>query len=251
VKASILILTAALAAATAMAQPNPPDDATQKKIIADARAKALAYANELPDFVCRQVTRRNEDPKGTNQWRTMDTVNEQLTFVNHKEEYRTISVNGKKAGDRSNQILRSTDFIDPLLWIFDPKYKAEISWSSWDALRGHRVHVLGFRVTKENSPYVLKGPKNQQATIGFFGVVNVDSESGAILKVGIIATDIPTTFPVQGVANELNYEFAKIGDHYFVVPLKADLHSKEGKMLIWNEVEFHDFAKPPAQTAAK
>ncbi|HWZ31965.1 MAG TPA: hypothetical protein VNX18_11550 [Bryobacteraceae bacterium] len=249
-----IILSAGLAATAIMlAQPLPPDDATQKKIIADATAKALAYVNDLPDFVCRQVTRRNEDPKGTNQWKTMDTVNEQLTLLNRKEEYRTLSVNGKKASgeNRPGGLLRSSDFANYLSWIFDPKAKAEISWSQWDALRGHRVHVLGFRVKPENSQFVISKGKGQPVTAGIFGVVSVDSESGSILKVGIIATDVPASFPVQGSAIEANYEFAKIGDHYFVVPLKADLHSKEGKMLVWTEVEYHDYRKPGAETASK
>ena len=238
-----------LVAATGFAQPNPPDDETQKKIIAETTAKALAYSKELPDFVCRQVTRRNEDAKGTNQWRTFETINEQLTFVNHKETYRMIAVNGKKTSSEQNRpagMMQSNEFADFLSWIFDPKAKAEINWSNWEALRGHRVHVLGFRVKQENSQFVLSKGKGQQVTAGFFGVISVDSESGSILKLGIVATDIPATFPIQGVAVELSYEFSKIGDHYYLLPLRADLHSKEGKTLIWKEVEFHDYSKPDA-----
>jgi len=248
VKLTIVLL---LTACAAFAQPNPPDEPTQKKIIADATAKALSYWKELPDFVCRQVTRRNEDPKSLNQWKTLETINEQLTFIDHKEEYRTISINGKKPSNDQNRagLLRSSEFADYLNWIFDPKSKVEISWSQWDALRGHRVHLLGYRVKPENSQWVISKGKGQQVTAGMFGVISVDSESGAILKIGFVATDIPASFPVQGVAIEINYEFAKIGDHYYVVPLKADLHSKEGKTMIWNEVEFHDFRKPDAPAA--
>ncbi len=240
---------AALIACAAFAQPNPPDEETQKKIIAETAAKALSYSKELPDFICRQVTRRNEDPKGLNQWRTAETINEQLTFIKGREEYRTISINGKKtSGDQNRQsgLIHSTELADYLNWIFDPKAKADITWSQWDTLRGHRVHVLGYRVKPENSQYVISRGKGQQFTAGIFGVVSVDSESGSILKVGLIATDVPATFPIQGSAIEANYEFAKIGDHYYNVPLKVDLHSKEGKMMIWNEVEFHDYRKPDA-----
>ena len=232
-------------ATNALAQPNPPDEGTQKKIIADATAKALAYSKELPDFVCRQVTRRNEDPKGTNQWKTVETINEQLTFLGRREDYRTISINGKKAGGESRAaIMKSSDFAEYLGWIFDPKAKAVIAWSQWDALRGHRVHVLGYSIKPENSQWVLSKGKGQQVTAGIFGVIDVDSETGAILKVGLIATDVPASFPIQGSAIEVNYDFAPLGEHYFLLPLKADLHSKEGKAMIWNEVEFHDFKKP-------
>lgn len=248
----ILLLPVAALALAQTNPPAPPDDETAKKIIEDTRAKALSYSRELPDFTCRQITRRNEDPKGLNQWRVLETINEQLNYINRQEDYRLIAVNGKKSGSQTppGGILHSSEFADVLNWIFDPKSKAEISWSQWEALRGHRVHVLGFRVAKENSQFVVSKSKGEKITAGMFGVINVDAESGAILKVGIIATDIPASFPVQGVAMELNYEFAKIGDHYYVVPLKADLHSKEGKTLIWNEVEYRDFRKPGPETAS-
>ncbi len=235
-----------LVAGHALAQPPDPDDDQKKKIIEAARARALAYSKELPDFTCRQVTRRSEDPKGLNQWRTLETINEQLDFIGHKEEYHTISVNGKKTENHSGGLMRSSEFADFLTWIFDPKYKAEIAWSKWDALRGHRVHELGFRVTPENSKFTVSKGKGQAVTAGMFGVIDVDSESWSILKLGIVATDIPAHYPVQGVATELHYEFAKLGDHYYLLPFKADLHSKEGKTQIWNEIEFHDFRKPEA-----
>jgi hypothetical protein len=243
---------AILLAGCVFAQPNPPDDAGQKKIIADATALALSYSKDLPDFVCRQVTRRNEDPKGLNRWRTIETINDQLSFIGHKEEYRALSINGKKvSSENRTPLMHSTEFADFLSWVFDPKAKAEITWSQWDALRGHRVHLLGFHVKQENSQYVLSRGKGQQATAGMFGVINVDSESGSILKLGVVATDLPANFPMQQVAIELNYEFAKIGDHYFLLPLRADLHSKEGKSMIWNEVEFHDYRKPGAEGSSK
>ncbi len=236
-----LILFAALAL---VAQPPDPDDATKTKIVEAVRAKALAYAKDLPDFECRQVTRRNEDPKGLNQWKTLETVNEQLTYINGKEEYRTIAVNGKKSSsDGHAPVMRASDFADFLSWVFDPAVKADIGWSKWDGLRGHRVHELGFRVTKDNSKYVITKGKGQQATAGMFGLIDADSESYSVLKLGIVATDVPANFPIQGTAIELHFEFVKLGEHYYLLPQKADIHGKEGKMLTWTEVEYHDFKK--------
>jgi hypothetical protein len=235
-----------------MAQPPDPDEAGKKKIIDDARAKGLAYAKELPDFVCTQLTRRNIDPKGTSQWRKLDTVNEQLSFIKGAEEYRVIAVNGKKLEaehNRPSDSLSSSEFTKLLTWTFDPKTEAELTWSQWDTLRGHRVHTLGFRVKADHSQYTIGKAKNP-ITVGYFGVINVDAESGAILKLGLVATDIPAKYPIQGVTVEFNYEFAKVGDHYFVLPLKADLHAKEGKSLTWNEVEYSNYRKPGSETAS-
>ena len=60
--------------------PNPPDEPSQKKLIEDTIAKARAYEKDLPDYVCSQVTIRNDDPKGTNQWKMLGSTNEELTY---------------------------------------------------------------------------------------------------------------------------------------------------------------------------
>ncbi len=245
--------------ATALAQrevqtgPNPPDEPSQKKIIDDTIAKARAYEKELPDFVCSQVTIRNEDPKGTNQWKMLGSTNEELTFLHGQEEYRTVAINGKKVTGESGHaasVLTANDFATYLHWTFDTSAATEISWSSWDALRGHRVHVLGFRVQKDHSQLTVGKGKNAIPS-GFFGVINVDADSGAILKLGLVPTDIPPTSPMQAYSLELNWDFAKVGDHYYVLPYRADQHYKEAKKtLVWNEVEYRDYRKPGAEPAA-
>lgn len=248
-----------LAATAAFAQrepqptgPPPLDEAAQKKLIEDTIVRAHAYVKELPDFVCTQVTRHNEDLKSTNQWRTLETVNEQLSFIGGKQQYEMIHVNGKKANENASRpawVMPMSDFTKFLQWTFDPKSQAEINWSNWDALRGHRVHLLGFKVTKEHSPWTVQKGKGEPIQTGFFGVVNVDSETGAILKLGVIATDLPKTYPISALSLEMHWEFAKVGDHWYLVPFRAEEHTKEGKMLTWNEVEFRDYHKPGATAA--
>lgn len=248
-----LLLAAAYAQREQQTGPNPPDEPSQKKIIEDTVAKARAYQKELPDFVCSQITIRNEDPKGMNQWKMLGSTNEELTFLHGKEDYKTLAVNGKKVSsepNRPNVILDASDFTTNLNWTFDLTSEAQISWSNWDALRGHRVHVLGFRVAKEHSKFTV-GKGKLQISSGFFGVIDVDADSGAILKLGIVATDLPATYPMQAFSLELNWDFAKVGDHYYVLPYRADQHYKEGKKsLVWNEIEFRDYRKPGADSAS-
>ncbi len=234
--------------------PPPLDDAQQKKLIEDTTARARAYPKEMPDFVCTQITRRNEDLKGVNQWRTLETVNEQLTFLGGKQQYEMIHVNGKKVNENAPRpawILPVSDFTKFLEWTFDPKSQAQINWSNWDALRGHRVHLLGFKVLKANSPWVVQRGKGEPIQTGFVGVIDVDSETGAILKLDVVTSDLPKTYPVSAMSLEFNWEYAKVGDHWYLLPYHAEQHAREGKALTWNEVEFRDFHKPGATATAR
>jgi hypothetical protein len=237
-----------LASAAAYSQPDPNAE-EQKKIFADVTANALQYSKNMPDFMCRQVTRRNVDQTGTGQrWKQLDTVNEELTISGGKENYRVIAVNGKAADnlthDRLGNLTSASDFANILQYIFDPKSKTEFNWTQWDSLRGHRVHVIGFKVTQENSQYVVAKSKGHQVTASIFGLIYADAETGSVLRITFVAGDIPAKFPVQGVTLDLNYEFTKVGDQISLLPMKGDIHSKEGKTMIWNEVEFRDFRKP-------
>src|SRR5437899_5500384 len=58
----------------------PPDSIEQARILAEVRDNVLNYTNRLPDYICTQVTRRYYDPSGTENWRLMDTIQENLTF---------------------------------------------------------------------------------------------------------------------------------------------------------------------------
>jgi hypothetical protein len=245
-------------AATAAAQndlPLPPDDAAQKKVIADVIARALQYTKELPEFTCEVVTRRNLDPTGTRQhWKIVETVHEQLTFAGNKEDYKTLSSNGKKGGEgRPTAAVSASDFASLISWLFDPKSQAEMSWNNWDSVRGHRVHAINAKVKVDHSPFTV-GKGKGQIPAGLQAMVYADSDTGSIMRIAAVASDIPAKYPIQSVSFDFYYDFAKIGDHYYLLPVKAETQTKEGaKLLTWNEVDFRDYRKPgaPASTAQK
>jgi hypothetical protein len=248
------LILLALAAVSAYPQADP-NEAEQKKLIADITAKALEYTASLPNFVCTQVTRRNVDPTGTSQrWKLVDTINEELTFSGKKESYKVVAVNGKPANvthDKLGGLTSSGEFGSILGYIFDPKAKAEFNWTQFESLRGHRVHTIGFKVAQANSQMTITAGKGQQVTASFFGLLYADTETGSVLRIALVAGDIPAKFAIQGVTMDLNYEFVKVAEQVYLLPLKADIHSKEGKSMIWNEVEFRGYRKFGADTAVK
>lgn len=229
-----------------------PDPAAQKQIIADVKAKALDYLKASPNFTCTQVMRHNVDPSGTNtKWKLLDTIHERITLVGQKEDYEVLSVGGKKPGNPENRpagLMTIAEFNSVLANIFDPKAKAEFTWSKWESLRGHRVHEIGYRVAKENSSMTL-GKKD--LTVGLLGLLYADADTGAVLRIANAETDIPAKYPISAVSMDLHWEYVKLGDQLVLLPLKADLHEKEGKSLVWNEIEFRDYAPETVKKSAR
>lgn len=224
--------------------PAPLEDAEQKKLIADVTARALQYSKELPEFVCTQVTRKNEDPTGTShRWKLTDTIHEEVTFRGNKEEYREVSLNGKKIDgeSRHGDLISTASFAEAISFVFDPKYHATFQWAKWDSLRGHRVHEIAWAIKLEDSPLAV-GKK--QVKTALLGVVDADADTGAVLRIMMIANGLTKNSPLQALTREFHYDFAKIGDHYYLLPLKADIQSRDGKKVMWDEYEFRDYRKP-------
>ena len=81
-------------------------------------------------------------------------------------------------------------------------------------------------------------------------MVYADAETGNIMRVIVIASS-PAKFPITNVTYDLTYDFAKIGDQRLVLPVKSDYHAKDGKSLLWTEVEFHRYRLPGAEATGK
>ena len=71
-------------------------------------------------------------------------------------------------------------------------------------------------------------------------IVNTAAQQAVIF----VADNLPPSFPVQEVFQELDYDQISVGEgHQFVLPLKVTVRSRAGKMLSKNEIEFRMYRK--------
>jgi hypothetical protein len=231
-----------------------PDSIEQKRILAEVTENALNYSNNLPNFLCTQVTRRNIDPSGTENWRLVDTIQEQLSYFDHHENYKVTMVNAKMVTNMTHDQLggatSSGEFGSIMYEIFSPESETEFNWERWATLRGRRMYVFNFRVPQSRSKYnIYHGGSKREIIAGYRGLVYADRDTGIVMRIKLDCEDIPLDFPIQNVSLDLNYDFVKIADQEFVLPLKAELRSREGRYLVKNEVEFHLYRKFGTETS--
>ena len=62
-------------------------------------------------------------------------------------------------------------------------------------------------------------------------------------RITLHADGIPPLYPVQDVSLMLDYEYTRIGDADYLLPLNFDLRSREGRVLIKNEVDYDNYRK--------
>ncbi len=70
-------------------------------------------------------------------------------------------------------------------------------------------------------------------------------------RITLHADGIPPDFPVQDVSLALDYDYTRIGEADYLLPLEFELRSREGSHLIKNDVSYQDYRKFAADTSIK
>jgi len=231
----------------ALKLPPPPDSKEQAAVLKDVTEYALLYAKNLPNFICTQVTRRYVDPSGLEFWRLQDTVLTRLSYFEQKEDYKVVMVNNNAVNNLSyNELGGSTssgEFGSMLKQIFNPETQARFEWDHWATLRGKRMHVFSYHVSQAHSDWAVVYERSQKIVPAYHGMIYVDKDTLAVMRVTLEAEDIPVSFPVQMANTVLDYDFIDISGKEFILPMKASLRMRSGKMLVKNDTEFRLYKK--------
>ena len=239
-------------------QPPPADE--QAKLLDSVRNYALNYTNGLPDFICLEQNRRYTDTTGMQAWRQVDVLTARLSFFNQQEEYKLVSQNGRPIPDKSYASLEGAismgDFGSAMLDIFDPASQAIFAWNRWTVLRGRLTHVFSYRIPLESSKYTIewgeRGSSVQRVKVAHRGSIFVDDDLTMIVRIDQEAVSIPPSFPIRQAQATLDYDFIKIGDREFFLPLIAtsEIHGRGG---LWtkNVKEFRMYQKFSADAMIK
>jgi len=231
----------------------PPDSIEQARVLHDFVENARNYAQTLPNYMCVQVTRRRVDRSGTENWQLQDTIQEQLSYVDHKEDYKVVMINNRSVSNIGHLELggatSSGEFGSIYSEIFAPETNTDFEWDHWATLRGRRMYVFSFRVDPSRSKYsIYDGDTRRTIIAGYHGLIYVDRDTLTVMRWKLDCDHIPSDFPIKNVQQDVNYDFVKIADSQYVLPLKSEVRSSRGKYLSWNETEFHLYRKFAADT---
>jgi hypothetical protein len=232
----------------------PPSLEEQDRIIRQVREYAMNYTDRLPDFLCTQVTRRYVDPSGMEFWHPEDVLTARLSYAERKENYQLILVNNRAVYGSNFEALggatSSGEFGSMLKEVFDPESQADFHWDHWGKLRGRQAYAFGYRVAQNRSKWHVNYQRTQDIVPGYHGLIYVDQESLAVLRLTLEA-ELPADFPLQQVSDTLDYDMATISGKDYMLPLKAVVRMREGKILAKNDVEFRLYRKFSAETEIK
>jgi hypothetical protein len=233
----------------------PPLKEEIDQVLEQVSAYARDYSKQLPNFICVQRTLRYYDPSGMEFWQRDSTILAQLTYFEQKEDYKIVMVDNRATTGMSFEKLGGAtsagEFGSMLKEIFDPQSHARFQWERWATLRGRRMHVFSYRVAQPYSKWSILYQRTQQVTPGYRGLVYVDRDTTMVMRVTLEAEDIPVSFPVQAASQVLDYDFAKIADQEYLVPIKSVMRMREARLVVKNETEFRLYRKFGADSIIK
>jgi len=242
---------------TSFGQIVAPDPAEQKGILADATAYAFNYEQSLPNFLCIQTTRRFEDFTGRDvgheNWRPLDIIVERLAYFEHHEDYKVLEINGVPSSIEHSKLggaSSSGEFGSVLKGIFAPETAADFNWQTEFMLRGSKMQVYAYRVQAAKSDYHVVVPEQSKELVAaYHGLIFVDNRKHSIHRITLHADGIPPAYPIQDVSLMLDYQYTRIGDADYLLPLNFELRSRQGNVRIKNEVDYDQYRKFTADSS--
>jgi hypothetical protein len=240
----------------------PPSALEQGAILDDVRDYVENYDRNLPDFICTEVEHRLVAPRPGGRYggragsepsyQESDTITNRLSYFNHKEDKKPVLINSRPAMTSYENLSGSTstgDFGTMLHDLFARRAQAHFEWSRWATLRGRRSMVFSFRVAQANSTFSI-GVKDlkQEIITAYSGEVFIDKETHQVTRMIQVAEDIPLDFPVRHAQERLDYDYADIGGHPYLLPYRGELQMEGGEVFSKNLLDFLHYKKYSADS---
>jgi len=231
------------AAAPAVQRPQRPEEV----VIDQARQAAAGFLTTLPDYFCREVMTRYQSESTPANWQPIDVISMALVYDKGRESYRNITINGK-ATKKSIEDLPGSwstgEFGTVLADVFSPATAADFEFRDESRSNGRAALVYDFSVDREHSHWQIM-IASQLVTPSYQGSVWIDKQTKRVLRIEMQATHMPDAFPTDDVEMATDYDFIRIGDRQFLVPVHAETLScqRDSSLCSHNVIDFRNYHK--------
>jgi len=225
-------------------QTGPPVDARIEK----AREAAGAFTETLPDYVCQEQMARFASMTAKVSWVPQDIVSMEVIYEKGKERYRNLQIDGKQAKAQRMEDLAGSwstgEFGSVLVDIFSPATEADFRYRHTSRSGGRDAYLYDFEVDHEHSHWQIHMP-SQSILPAYRGSIWIDKETARVLRIEMQAVHLPTEFPLDKIEMATDYEFTRISDREFLLPVHSEnLNCERGtNMCTHNVIDFRNYHK--------
>ena len=220
----------------------PPAEA----LIERARDASFDFVDNLPNFICDQLTKRYMSKTFKPEWKYRDKVEVELLFTDGKEDYRNVRMNGrvlKKGSPEDSGQWSTGEFGSVLADIFDPRTHTRFKLRGDSTASGMKAKEYEFSVSQMDSHWTIR--MGYPVRPSYSGSVWIDPESARALRVEMGTSSLPTDYPVDKVESVVDYDWVAIGEKKYLMPVRSENLACETHLFncTKNEIEFKNYRK--------
>jgi hypothetical protein len=195
------------------------------RFLESVRTKALAYTDELPNFICTQVTQRQvSDPQRG--WRPVDNFVAELTYFDKKEHYKILTV-GNNPTDAAIEDLSGTistgEFGTAMRSLFGPAAKTSFRLEGRAKSNGHEAVRIGYQVPQKPQGRTITYNNKRTIVAAYRGRCWIDPTSFQLVRLEYKALDIPGNFPIIQSEGATDYDLVDVEGKKYWLPVRAEV----------------------------
>ncbi len=218
-----------------------------QELVERTRQWAATFSNGLPNFVCQQNTTRYYEQSRSAGWEPMDIVTAKVVYEDGKEDYREITVGGKKTSKSILELGGSTstgEFASTLRSLFSEASHAEFKLNQSTTIAGAPAVIYDFKVALQNSDWFIN-VGGQSLHPAYSGGVWIDKATAQVRRIEMQADNIPKDFPLDSMEWAVDYDEVPLGTVKFLLPVHAEnLACQRGSTICMkNAIDFRDYHK--------
>jgi hypothetical protein len=210
-----------LCGAAVSAQTDPVPD----PVLEGIRARLKQHFATLPSYTCVQTIHRLQRPARQPDLQLKDTIRLDVALINNREQFSW--PNAKRFDDRELRdmigkgMVGTGNFALHTKQVFHPgaadfKRRAETTYQGRPAIQ------YDYEVPWENSRYHI-GMSGRDEIVAFRGSFLIDAETFDLLRLEVLADEIPPELELDRVVSILEYAPVKIGAGDYLLPKRSEL----------------------------
>jgi hypothetical protein len=208
---------------------------------------AATFTQGLPNFVCKQLTTRYLERSKSTGWEALDVVTATVVYEDGKEDYREITVGGRKTNKNMMELGGSTstgEFASVLQSLFSGYVNAEFKYYRSSTSEKAPASIYDFKVALKNSDWTIT-VGGQSLRPVYSGSIWIDRATAQVRRIEMQADNIPKDFPDDAVASAVDYDEVHLGTSTFLLPVHAEnLSCQRGTTICTkNTIDFRDYHK--------
>ncbi len=220
-----------------------PDDIRIEK----AREAALSFTESLPNYVAQQFTARFVSQSHITNWQAQDVISAEVVYESGRESYRNLAINGKPTKKTMEELPGSWstgEFGILLVDLFSRSTAADFRYRKESRTSGRDALLYDYTVEQENSHWRVQ-VASQTVLPAYRGSVWIDKETNRVLRIEMQARNVPSEFPLDKIETALDYEFVRLADRQYLVPVHSEtLSCQRGtNVCSRNAIDFRNYHK--------